>query len=62
MSTLVDWAIPVAIGLVALVLVLGLINLLRRGSANLSQRLMRWRIGLQFFAVCLMMISLYLFR
>ncbi len=33
------------------VLVLGLVTLLRQGSPNLSQRLMRWRIGLQFVAI-----------
>ncbi|MDX2289977.1 MAG: twin transmembrane helix small protein [Hyphomicrobiaceae bacterium] len=33
------------------VLVLGLATILRQGSPNLSQRLMRWRIGLQFLAI-----------
>ena len=30
---------------------MGLINMLRGGSANLSQKLMRWRVGLQFLAI-----------
>lgn len=36
---------------VIVVLVLGLWTLLRGKSPNLSQKLMRWRIGLQFFAI-----------
>jgi hypothetical protein len=43
--------VGLAIAAVALVLVLGLINLLRGGSPDLSQKLMRWRIGLQLFAI-----------
>ena len=45
---------------VAIVLVAGLINMLRNGGANLSQRLMRWRVGLQFLAVVVLMLVLYL--
>jgi hypothetical protein len=41
----------VAIGAVALVLLLGLVNMLRGGSSNTSQLLMRWRVGLQFIAI-----------
>ncbi|MDX2257413.1 MAG: twin transmembrane helix small protein [Hyphomicrobiaceae bacterium] len=36
---------------VLIVLVLGLSTLLREGSGNLSQKLMRWRIGLQLLAI-----------
>jgi hypothetical protein len=43
--------VGLATGAVALVLLLGLINLLRGGSPDLSQKLMRWRIGLQLFAI-----------
>jgi hypothetical protein len=43
--------VGLAIAAVVLVLVLGLINLLRGGSPDLSQKLMRWRIGLQLFAI-----------
>jgi len=45
---------------VAIVLVAGLINMMRNGGANLSQRLMRWRVGLQFLAVVVLMLVLYL--
>jgi hypothetical protein len=40
---------------VLVVLVLGLANMARGGSASLSQKLMRWRVGLQFVAVLLLM-------
>ena len=45
---------------VALVLLAGLINMMRGGSANLSQKLMRWRVGLQFLAIVVLMTSVYL--
>jgi hypothetical protein len=50
--------IAVALGLVALVLVLGLVNMLRGGASNTSQQLMRWRVGLQFVAIILIVIVL----
>ncbi len=40
---------------VALVLLLGLVNMMRGGSANTSQRLMRLRVLLQFLAIVLIM-------
>ncbi|HEV7257877.1 MAG TPA: twin transmembrane helix small protein [Bosea sp. (in: a-proteobacteria)] len=43
--------VPVAVGAVAIVLLLGLVNMLRGGSANTSQRLMRLRVILQFIAI-----------
>ena len=39
---------------VAIVLLLGLANMLRGGSANLSQKLMRLRVLLQFVAIIIM--------
>lgn len=51
--------IPFAIGAVAIVLVLGLVNLIRGGSSSRSQTLMRWRVGLQFLAIVLIMATLY---
>ncbi len=47
---------------VALVLVAGLWNMLRGTSPNLSQKLMRWRVGLQFLAIVFMMTLVYLWR
>ena len=43
--------ISVAVGAVAVVLLAGLINMLRGGSANRSQQLMRLRVILQFLAI-----------
>jgi Hypoxia induced protein conserved region. len=40
---------------VAFVLLLGLVNMLRGGSANRSQQLMRMRILLQFLAIVIIM-------
>ncbi len=37
------------------VLVAGLYTMMRGTSANLSQKLMRWRVGLQFLALVLLM-------
>ena len=40
---------------VAVVLVLGLVNMMRGGSPNTSQRLMRARVLLQFLAIIVIM-------
>jgi hypothetical protein len=47
--------VNVSIAAVAVVLVMGLINMLRGGSPNKSQQLMRWRVILQFVAVLAML-------
>jgi hypothetical protein len=47
--------VAIAVGCVAVVLFLGLGNMLRGGSPNLSQKLMRWRIALQFVAIVIIM-------
>ncbi len=52
--------ISVALGAVAIVLILGLGNMVRDGSANRSQLLMRWRVGLQFLAILVVMGALWL--
>lgn len=46
----------------ALVLLLGLANMLRGGGPNLSQKLMRWRVGLQLVAIIVIMTVLFLRR
>jgi hypothetical protein len=49
-------SLPVlAIIAVFIVLVLGLINMMRGGNSNRSQMLMRWRVGLQFIAILIIM-------
>jgi hypothetical protein len=40
---------------VAVILLLGLVNMMRGGSPNLSQKLMRLRVLLQFVAIILIM-------
>ncbi|MEM8877003.1 MAG: twin transmembrane helix small protein [Pseudomonadota bacterium] len=60
MEALTTYLVPIAIGAVAIVLILGLWNLLRGGSPNRSQKLMRWRIILQFVAIIVIMIAIYI--
>jgi hypothetical protein len=50
-----DYLVPVAIGAVFIVLMLGLFNMMRGGSSNTSQKLMRWRVILQFVAIVVIM-------
>lgn len=52
-------AVPIAIGAVAIVLLLGLINMMRGGSPHLSQRLMRLRVLLQFIAIVVIMLTVW---
>lgn len=56
----VNLLISFALGAVAIVLLLGLANMMRGGSANTSQKLMRWRVGLQFVAILVIMGALWL--
>ena len=51
MSSILYNLTPIAVGAVAVALILGLWNMARGGSANRSQILMRWRVGLQFVAI-----------
>ncbi len=54
-----DYLVPISVAAVAVVLLLGLWNMLRGGSPNRSQTLMRWRVVLQFLAVVIMMAGLW---
>ena len=56
---LANYVVPAAIIAVAVVLLLGLANMLRGGSANLSQKLMRWRVVLQFAAIVIIMFTVW---
>jgi NADH:ubiquinone oxidoreductase subunit 6 (subunit J) len=56
----VKYVVPVAVLAVAVVLLFGLWNMMRGGSPNLSQKLMRWRVGLQFLAICVIMVTVWL--
>jgi hypothetical protein len=62
MSTLLNNLVPIAIGAVAIVLVLGLFNMMRGGSPNTSQKLMRLRVLLQFIAIIVIMAAVWAMR
>jgi len=62
MENLTFYLTPIAVGAVALVLVAALINMFRGGSPNTSQTLMRWRVGLQFIAIVVIMTAIYFAR
>ncbi|HUQ34991.1 MAG TPA: twin transmembrane helix small protein [Aestuariivirga sp.] len=55
-----NYLVPLAVAAVAVVLLLGLWNMMRGGSASRSQNLMRWRVLLQFAAIIIMMAGLWL--
>lgn len=57
---IIDYLGYIAVGAVFVVLLLGLFNMFRGGSSNTSQKLMRWRVGLQFLAIVILMLGLYL--
>jgi hypoxia induced protein len=58
-ATLANFIVPIAIGAVAIVLVLGLVNMMRGGSPNRSQQLMRLRVLLQFVAIVIVMVTIW---
>lgn len=53
-------AVPIAVGAVGLVLLLGLVNMMRGGSGSTSQKLMRLRVLLQFVAVVIIMFTIWI--
>ena len=56
----INYLIPIGLAAVSFVLLAGLINMMRGGAASRSQKLMRWRVGLQFATIMLVMLGLYL--
>jgi hypothetical protein len=62
MQTILPYLAPIATAAVAVVLVLGLLNTARGTSPNMSQKLMRWRVGLQFLAIIALMAAVYVTR
>ena len=60
MENMLDYAAPIAVAAVTIVLALGLFNMLRGGSASLSQKLMRWRVILQFIAIAVILFVIWL--
>lgn len=51
METLLYYGTTIAVLAVLVVLGLGLRSMLKGDNANLSQKFMRWRVGLQFLAI-----------
>jgi hypothetical protein len=51
--------ISIALAAVFIVLLLGLFNMMRGGNSNRSQTLMRWRVGLQFVAILVMVVAVW---
>ena len=58
-SFLTTVILPNAVGAVALVLLLGLVNMMRGGSPNRSQKLMQLRVLLQFVAIVVTMLAVW---
>jgi len=52
--------VPIAVGAVAVVLLLGLTNMMRGGSPHTSQKLMRLRVLLQFCAIVIIMFTIWM--
>jgi hypothetical protein len=59
MDGLSHFLLPLLLIAVAVVLLLGLWNMMRGGNPGRSQTLMRWRVGLQFIAIIIAMAVLY---
>ena len=53
------YLVPAAVIAVAVVLLLGLINMMRGGSPNRWQKLMRLRVLLQFVAIIVIMATIW---
>jgi hypothetical protein len=58
-SFLSTFILPIAVGAVGLVLLLGLANMMRGGSPSTSQKLMRLRVLLQFVAIVIAMLAVW---
>ena len=56
----IDALLPFSALAVAVILLFGLVNMMRGGSANTSQKLMRMRVLVQFVTIALAMLLLYL--
>ena len=59
-DVLVYALVPLAIAVVAVILLFGFINFGRGGSPLLSQKLMRWRVLAQFVALVIIMITIWM--
>jgi hypothetical protein len=55
MNAFINALVPISVGAVAVVLLFGLANMMRGGSASKAQTLMRLRVMLQFAALVVIM-------
>jgi hypothetical protein len=62
MESALRYLTTLALVAVLVVLLAGLWNMMRGANPNLSQTLMRWRVGLQFLAIIIAMLLVYLLR
>lgn len=60
MQSFAQALVPIAVGIVAIVLLLGLWNMMRGGSTGASQNLMRARVIAQFAAIVIIMAALWI--
>ncbi|MFT0893175.1 twin transmembrane helix small protein [Pseudochelatococcus sp. G4_1912] len=60
MGTLGNILVPIAVGAVSVVLALGLINMMRGGSPERSQKLMQLRVLFQFIAIAVVLLVVWL--
>jgi len=54
--------VPIAVIAVAVVLVFGLVNMMQGGSPQTSQKLMRLRVLMQFVAIIVIMIAIWMLK
>ena len=54
--------VPLAVGAVVVVLAIGLINMIRGGSPETSQKLMRLRVLMQFIALVIILLTIWVAR
>jgi hypothetical protein len=60
MDSIANFLVPIAVGVVLVILLFGLWNMMRGGSPNRSQNLMRARVIAQFAAIIVAMAALWL--
>jgi ABC-type Na+ efflux pump permease subunit len=51
--------VPLSLFVVAVILLFGFLNFARGGSPQISQKLMRWRVLMQFVALVIIMVTIW---
>ena len=62
MTAPLDYIILILLLAVAVILSLGLVNMLKGGASNRSQKLMRMRVAVQFVAIIAIVVAIYFAR